>query len=147
MFTREMFACPCCGQNKIHKEVIDALNVAYIHYCQDFWEGVHVAVTSGYRCPKHNEEVGGGKHSLHLLGWAADTEPILKNPKNNHHLRWWAFSLAKAGFTGIGQTRRGKNGGIAIHSDLRHLLGKPPNIWAPKDNLKKYGKYIYYFGW
>ncbi len=31
-----------------------------------------ITVTSGYRCPRHNEDVGGQPHSLHLSGLAAD---------------------------------------------------------------------------
>lgn len=29
-------------------------------------------ITSGYRCPSYNEQVGGVKTSYHLLGMAAD---------------------------------------------------------------------------
>lgn len=31
-----------------------------------------ILVTSGYRCPALNTEVGGSKTSAHLLGWAVD---------------------------------------------------------------------------
>jgi len=34
--------------------------------------GVPVAVHAGYRCPRHNAEVGGVPHSEHTLGRAAD---------------------------------------------------------------------------
>jgi heme O synthase-like polyprenyltransferase len=33
-------------------------------------------VTSWYRTPWHNTEVGGLAGSLHLLGWAADITPV-----------------------------------------------------------------------
>jgi len=29
-------------------------------------------VTSGYRCPGYNDEVGGASHSLHMIGQAVD---------------------------------------------------------------------------
>lgn len=34
--------------------------------------GSPIIVTSGYRCPKHNEAVGGSKGSQHMHGIAAD---------------------------------------------------------------------------
>lgn len=34
--------------------------------------GVAIQINSGYRCPKHNAEVGGSPKSQHLLGKAAD---------------------------------------------------------------------------
>ena len=33
-----------------------------------------VIITSGYRCPKHNKEVGGVKNSQHILGKAVDVK-------------------------------------------------------------------------
>ena len=34
--------------------------------------GKPIVVNSGYRCPKHNAEVGGVKNSQHMKGEAAD---------------------------------------------------------------------------
>lgn len=34
--------------------------------------GVPVRINSGCRCEAHNEAVGGSKHSMHLIGRAAD---------------------------------------------------------------------------
>ena len=151
VFTREMFACPCCGENKISDELVRKLNEALIIFQGSFWSGATVKITSGYRCPRHNEAVGGARRSLHILGLAVDSLPILPNsaPETalNHALRHWVFSLVRAGFDGVGQTYPNKEGQIAIHADLRQLIGKPPQIWAPPGNLKRYGKYIYYFGW
>ena len=36
--------------------------------------GKAVTITSGYRTPEHNTEVGGSKSSQHLLGRAADIQ-------------------------------------------------------------------------
>ena len=74
------FACKCCRQNKINQKVI---NMA-----QTIREalGLPVHVNSGYRCEKHNAEVGGvqkkidtktgkkieGSGSFHMYGLAAD---------------------------------------------------------------------------
>ena len=62
------FACPCCGKNwmdprweallkKIEARVDERLDV-----------------TSGFRCEKHNREVGGSKTSSHLTGLAVDMD-------------------------------------------------------------------------
>ena len=34
--------------------------------------GVPFRITSGYRCRKHNSEVGGATHSAHVTGYAVD---------------------------------------------------------------------------
>jgi|SRR5690625_1673681 len=36
----------------------------------------HIHITSGYRSPKHNENVGGAPASTHLYGMAADIVPV-----------------------------------------------------------------------
>lgn len=60
------FACKCCGKNEIKQEVIDM--------CEKIRKkiGAPVHVNSGYRCEKHNAEVGGVKGSNHTKGLAAD---------------------------------------------------------------------------
>jgi uncharacterized protein YcbK (DUF882 family) len=35
-----------------------------------------IRITSGYRCPEVNKLAGGSKTSNHVLGFAADIEPI-----------------------------------------------------------------------
>ena len=151
IFRHDMFACPCCGENKINSEVVKRMNKALLFFQEMFWGGVAVKITSGYRCPKHNKEEGGADHSLHMQGLAADSVPVLSSSASsaalNHAIRCWTFALIKAGFTGIGQTAHNEQGQFAIHSDLRQLIGKPPQIWAPPSNMKLYGKYLYYFKW
>ena len=41
---------------------------------RDSW-GKPIVVTSGYRCNKLNDAVGGVKNSAHLSGYAADVQP------------------------------------------------------------------------
>lgn len=65
-FSRHEFECPCCKVNVVDYELLNALEAVRAHF------GESVAVTSGYRCDTHNKKVGGGKHSQHLLGKAAD---------------------------------------------------------------------------
>lgn len=65
-FKIEEFACSCCGKNEIDpqfvKKLDDARRLARIPFI----------ITSGYRCEKHNKEVGGSPNSSHLKGIAAD---------------------------------------------------------------------------
>ena len=39
-------------------------------------KGTGIKITSGFRCPKLNEAVGGVKNSIHQIGWAADLQPV-----------------------------------------------------------------------
>ena len=101
------FACPCCGKNDMTQEALDAF--AALERALG-----HLQVNSGFRCPKHNEAVGGAKLSQHLLGRAFDvaTEKAAQD----------AFiSAAKvAGFRGFG-----------LGSDFTHIdVRKFPATWT-----------------
>ena len=50
---------------------------------REHW-GLPIRVTSGYRCPELNEEVGGVEDSYHMKGCAADISAI--NPERNVEL-------------------------------------------------------------
>lgn len=71
-FRFEEFACRCCGQippgvrGNIEALVDNVLDPARRVF------GGPVSVSSGYRCPKHNAEVGGVSGSQHLKGEVAD---------------------------------------------------------------------------
>lgn len=65
-FKRSDFACKCCGANNIQDELIDKIDDARDK------AGIVFRVNSGYRCPKHNKEVGGKPDSAHLKGLAVD---------------------------------------------------------------------------
>jgi uncharacterized protein YcbK (DUF882 family) len=68
-FSRSEFACKCgCGYDTVDALLLEALREIRIK----FMEPVHVS--SAARCKKHNENVGGGKESQHLLGRAADIQ-------------------------------------------------------------------------
>mgnify|MGYP002623785122 CR=1 FL=1 len=60
------FACKCCGANKIEQKLMDMCQVIRDKM------GIPLYVSSGYRCVKHNGEVGGVKGSYHTKGLAAD---------------------------------------------------------------------------
>jgi len=61
-------SCRCCGQGGLIFELALALE----EYLALLPDGTELLITSGYRCPAHNAEVGGAKHSQHLLGRAVD---------------------------------------------------------------------------
>jgi uncharacterized protein YcbK (DUF882 family) len=66
-FSRHEFACKCgCGFDTVDYDLVDILQ-----RFRDFIER-RVTVTSGCRCPAHNDKVGGGEDSQHLYGRAAD---------------------------------------------------------------------------
>ena len=71
-FNFSEFACRCCGRippgvrGNIEALVDNVLDPARRVF------GGPVSVSSGYRCPKHNAEVGGVGGSQHLKGEAAD---------------------------------------------------------------------------
>jgi len=65
-FNLPELACPCCGKVQMHEELLlkldDAREKANIPF----------KITSGYRCKKHNAEVGGKENSEHCWGKAVD---------------------------------------------------------------------------
>ena len=60
------FQCPCC-----HTALLQPLLVLRLEALRIRW-GLSLIINSGYRCAKHNIEVGGVKNSLHRRGMAAD---------------------------------------------------------------------------
>ena len=68
-------ACRCCGQLPTSmRENIEALVSEVLDPARERL-GRPVVVNSGYRCPKHNAEVGGVANSQHMKGEAADVRP------------------------------------------------------------------------
>ena len=71
-FKEKEFVCRCCGElPPFAKEN----TVALVHEVLDPARerlGKPIIVNSGYRCAKHNREVGGATNSQHMKGEAAD---------------------------------------------------------------------------
>lgn len=67
-FYADEFQCPCCGLNNISMDLVNLI--------QKIREGFgrKIIVTSGTRCEKHNELVGGKGGSDHVIGYAADID-------------------------------------------------------------------------
>ncbi len=69
-FSRSEFACKgtnCCGHSApVQPELIYALQALRDQL------NLPLSITSGFRCNRHNESVGGADRSFHTLGMAAD---------------------------------------------------------------------------
>lgn len=66
-FTRVEFECSCgCGFDTVDSELLRLLENIRAHFDKP------VLVNSACRCVAHNTAVGGGQHSQHLYGRAAD---------------------------------------------------------------------------
>ena len=68
-FKPQEFVCPCCDAGQPA-----ALLVLWLEELREAWGGP-VVVNSGFRCERHNAEVGGARRSRHLVGCAADVRP------------------------------------------------------------------------
>lgn len=56
----------CCSSTKVDSKLVEYLQKIRDHF------GKSVTITSGYRCTKHNKNVGGATGSYHTYGQAAD---------------------------------------------------------------------------
>ena len=74
-FKEQEFVCRCCGGlPPFAKENIEALVENVLDPLRERY-GKPIVVNSGYRCAKHNREVGGATNSQHMCGEAADIRP------------------------------------------------------------------------
>lgn len=69
-FRREEFKCKCgtCDRDAVD---VDLLRV--LERLRDYYSAP-IRITSGNRCPFHNEAIGGSKTSQHMLSKAADIQ-------------------------------------------------------------------------
>lgn len=65
-FSSNEFTCHCCGRGTVNPKLIELLEQLRAKACAP------VHINCGYRCPKHNAEVGGVQDSQHVKGTAAD---------------------------------------------------------------------------
>lgn len=100
-FKESEFACKCCG-----KHPMDQLFMAQLERAREIADTPFV-ITSGYRCPKHNAEVGSTSKN-HTSGKAADIKAT-DGPTRGKILK----GLYRAGFQRIGISFKGG----FIHAD------------------------------
>ena len=110
-FDSSEFKCHCCGE--LPKNGINHALIELLQAIRDKL-GSSITIVSGYRCEQHNHEVGGAKHSQHVLGNAADIKVAGMNPHKVHeyiasHFNQRAKGLGKYNtFTHI-DVRSGEN--------------------------------------
>lgn len=68
------YRCPCCGvvpydtESIAHRELFEAYETIRTTLNRP------LRINSGYRCPKHNADIGGEPLSIHLFGLALDID-------------------------------------------------------------------------
>ena len=119
-FSREELACKHCGRMEIPLPTVERLQALRDKV------GHFLRVSSGYRCPEHNNAVSStGRDGPHTRG-AFD---ILIYGDDAYHLVQAAMEV---GFTGIGVNQTGPIEKRFIHVDaLADETGLPrPTIWS-----------------
>lgn len=121
-FTLDEFQCNCgCGRADMSHDFIDKLDELRERV------GFPLVVTSGYRCPDHNDKVSStGRSGPHTTGRAADIAIM-------GHKAHKVLQQASLGgwFTGIGLKQHGSHAARFMHlDDLEQPNSPRPNIWT-----------------
>ena len=125
-FKEKEFACRCCGQlPPLARENVRALVSEVLDPVREKL-GMPIVVNSGYRCEKHNKDVGGVKNSQHLRGEAADVTCadlprlkalIIENGKFDQLITYPTFLHVSYKRTGGNRHQRLKKGGAGYELD------------------------------
>ena len=82
-FSTWEFACKCCEKLPTPEELkplSEALQQLHDHIQADRGEEIPIHINCGYRCPRHNREVGGSETSRHMIFMAADCTALPLTP-------------------------------------------------------------------
>jgi len=111
-FDRKEFECLDCHEAFMDMDFINRLEEART------LGGIPFQINSGYRCKKHNKEVGSTSNN-HTSGRAADIQCLLGSAR-----RLIINALIQAGFNrlGIGKTY--------LHVDIMDAYGSPKSYWV-----------------
>ena len=125
-FKEKEFACKCCGQlPPLARENVKALVSEVLDPVRERL-GMPIVVNSGYRCEKHNKDVGGVRNSQHLRGEAADVTCadlprlkalIIENGKFDQLITYPTFLHVSYKRTGGNRHQRLKKGGAGYELD------------------------------
>ena len=125
-FKEKEFACKCCGQlPPLARENVKALVSEVLDPVREKL-GMPIVVNSGYRCEKHNKDVGGVRNSQHLRGEAADIhcsdnerlkQLIIENGKFDQLITYPTFLHVSYKRTGGIRHQRLKKGGAGYELD------------------------------
>lgn len=98
-FSERELACSHCGRIYIHTGLVNKLQELRNE------TGRLITITSGYRCPVHNMNIGGAKQSRHMLGQAADIVIQGMTPDQvahvAEHIGFGGIGVYKSGFTHV----------------------------------------------
>lgn len=119
-FSEDEFRCKCgCGQADMNPTFLGILQTIRTIVNEP------LVVSSGYRCPEHNNRVSStGRDGPHTTGRAVDLAV-------SHGLAHKVIAAALAtGITGLGVNQKGR--GRFLHlDDLPEALGRPrPTVWS-----------------
>ena len=126
-FKASEFECPCCKKTAPSRRLVGILDSARALLGP-------LRINSGYRCPKHNEEVGGKKNSLHLpvgdIVYAADVTYSDVGKRHGEHILKLYITLES-----IARRYEGMNYGMGLygtftHFDTRGEVGRPMARWG-----------------
>jgi len=107
-------SCPCCDMLMVIPAIF-----RHMALLEKLYALIPLEITSGYRCKKHNREVGGSVRSWHLK-FATDILALDKSLRNKKGAEALAEAAEKVGFNGGIGIYTGGN----IHLDLRPELVK-----------------------
>ena len=114
-FSESEFACHCgCSPN------VYALTLCQVlEYIRAYADDKPITVLSGYRCRKHNCNVGGARNSQHMLGRAADISVKWTDPNA-------IFYYAKAA---LKQVLGPRQGGVGLYDSFVHVDTREGRMW------------------
>ena len=71
-FIKSELCCKHCGQLIFNDETLISLQGFRYSLNRKYGRNIRLIITSGYRCPIHNKNVGGAANSQHTMGTAFD---------------------------------------------------------------------------
>lgn len=118
-FKPSEFACKCCGVSEMNSQFMVKLELLRSAFDEP------MIISSGYRCPKHNQAVSTtGATGPHTTGQACDV-------KVSGAAAYRLVRLAIAhGFTGIGVSQKGAHSSRFIHLDTLTQPHPRPSLWS-----------------
>lgn len=77
--------------------LLECIRAEWEEYCERYSLGTPaIQISSGYRSPELNKAVGGVRNSAHVVGYAADLQPV--NGKQNEFERFFATEFSQMGY-------------------------------------------------
>lgn len=104
--------CHCGGRGK-H---MNPLLIILLEQLRENIGGYPLIITSGYRCSRHNRNVGGAEHSQHLLWNAADVMCPFELSYSEFYHEVCCCRLGTLGFDGVGYYPSSN----FVHVDVRY---------------------------